>query len=100
MFRGKIIDVERRLFKGHSYGSITVAALSTDEEEEASSKRMPAVVSTGTVKIPFKNENIYAEHIAEDGTKQIIASVPDLICVLTTCVKLACCFRVSGGLQH
>ncbi|KAK4503829.1 hypothetical protein PRZ48_004744 [Zasmidium cellare] len=82
LFRGKIVDVERRLFKGHSYGSITVAALSTDEEEEASSKRIPSVVSTGTIKIPFKNENIYAEHTAEDGTKRIIASVPDLICVL------------------
>lgn len=82
LFRGKIVDVERRLFKGHSYGSITVAALSTDEEEETSSKRIPSVVSTGTIKIPFKNENIYAEHTAEDGTTQIIASVPDLICVL------------------
>lgn len=87
LFRGKIVGVERRLFKGHSYGSIIIAGLTTDEEDETASanvKRMPAVVSTGTVTIPFKNENIYAEHTAEDGTKSIIASVPDLICVLDT----------------
>ncbi|EME46181.1 hypothetical protein DOTSEDRAFT_86798 [Dothistroma septosporum NZE10] len=86
LFRGKIVGVERRLFKGHSYGSITIAGLSVDEEEDAGSgvKRVPAVCTTGTVTIPFKNENIYAEHTAEDGTKTIIASVPDLICVLDT----------------
>lgn len=82
LFRGKIVDVERRLFKGHSYGSITVAALTTDEEEETTSERMPSVKTTGTVKIPFKNENIFCEWTAPDGSKEVIASVPDLICVL------------------
>jgi DUF917 family protein len=87
LFRGKIVDVERRLFKGHSYGSITLASLSTDEEEDSSSSqasRMPARASAGTLKIPFKNENIYAEHTSEEGEKKIICSVPDLICVLDT----------------
>lgn len=87
LFRGKIINVERRLFKGHSYGSITIASLSGDEEDESSdskAKRIPAVKSSGTLLIPFKNENIYAEHTDDDGSKSIIASVPDLICVLDT----------------
>jgi DUF917 family protein len=85
LFRGKIVAVERRLFKGHSYGSITVAGLSSEEDENAeNTDRMPAVVSGGTLTIPFKNENIYAEHTAEDGTKSFIASVPDLIAVLDT----------------
>lgn len=86
LFRGKIVHVERRLFKGHSYGSITVAELSASEEEscEAVANRIPAVKTGGTVTIPFKNENIYAEHVADDGVKTIIASVPDLICVLDT----------------
>lgn len=86
LFRGKIVGVERRLFKGHSYGSITIAGLSTDEEEDAGSyiKRMPAVATTGTITIPFENKNIYVEHTAEDGEKTMIASVPDLICVLDT----------------
>ncbi|KAH9818123.1 Hydantoinase A-domain-containing protein [Teratosphaeria destructans] len=47
-------------------------------------RRLPAVREGGTLMIPFKNENIYVEHTAEDGTKSIVASVPDLICVLDT----------------
>lgn len=84
LFRGKVTSVERSLFKGHSYGSITIASLSAAEEDftESNANRMPAVATEGTLKIPFKNENIYAEHTAVDGTKTVIASVPDLICVL------------------
>ncbi|KAK7954155.1 hypothetical protein PG996_015040 [Apiospora saccharicola] len=88
LFRGKIVAVERRLFKGHSLGSITIAGLSTSEEENSSAGPqgfMPAVKTGGTLMIPFKNENLFAEHTAEDGTtKTIVASVPDLICVLDT----------------
>jgi len=85
LFRGKIVEVERRLFKGHSYGSITIASLNSDEEEDSSTSqasRMPARASGGTLNIPFKNENIYAEHTTDSGAKSIICSVPDLICVL------------------
>ncbi|KXT16246.1 hypothetical protein AC579_6941 [Pseudocercospora musae] len=87
LFRGKIVGVERRLFKGHSYGTITIASLSANEDDDSAdlkAQRLPAVKETGTLTIPFKNENIYAEHIDDDGTKSIIASVPDLICVLDT----------------
>ncbi|KAK8004505.1 Maintenance of ploidy protein mob2 [Apiospora arundinis] len=89
LFRGKIVAVERRLFKGHSHGSITIAGLIPSEEENSSAAGqegvMPAVKTGGTLRIPFKNENLFAEHLAEDGTtKSIIASVPDLICVLDT----------------
>jgi DUF917 family protein len=84
LFRGKIVEVERRLFKGHSYGSITIASLDMDEEEDSSTPRMAARATGGTLKIPFKNENIYAEHTSESGKKEIICSVPDLICVLDT----------------
>lgn len=92
LFRGKIVAVERRLFKGHSLGSITIAGLSASEEENSSISSeagpqgfMPAVKTGGTLMIPFKNENLFAEHTAEDGTTNtIIASVPDLICVLDT----------------
>jgi N-methylhydantoinase A/oxoprolinase/acetone carboxylase beta subunit/DUF917 family protein len=87
LFRGKISAVERRLFKGHSYGSITIASLAVDEEDEsadARAQRLPAVRVGGTLTIPFKNENIYAEHVAADGSRTVVASVPDLICVLDT----------------
>ena len=83
LFRGKIVGVERRLFKGHSYGSITIASLSNEEDESSENAgRMPAVVTGGQLTIPFKNENIYAEHTAGDGKKTYVASVPDLIAVL------------------
>lgn len=87
LFRGKIIGVERSLFKGHSYGTITISSLSPSEDDDSAdlkAKRLPAVKESGTLIIPFKNENIYAEHVDEEngGKKTIIASVPDLICVL------------------
>ncbi|KAI9742120.1 MAG: hypothetical protein M1834_000510 [Cirrosporium novae-zelandiae] len=83
LFRGKIIAVERRLFKGHSYGEIIIGGLAT-EEEDGPADMMPAVATGGTMKVPFKNENLYAEHTSEDGEKTMIATVPDLIAVLDT----------------
>jgi len=84
LFRGKIVAVERKLFKGHSYGLITIAALAASEDEstEDQKARLPAIKTSGTLTIPFKNENIYAEHTSEEGERTIVASVPDLICVL------------------
>ncbi|KAK6848819.1 hypothetical protein PG995_012652 [Apiospora arundinis] len=86
LFRGKIVAVERRLFKGHSHGSITIAGLVPSEEENSSAAGQEGGdACRGTLRIPFKNENLFAEHLVEDGTtKSIIASVPDLICVLDT----------------
>lgn len=83
LFRGKIVAVERRLFKGHSYGEITIEQMKTSEQE-VSGSALPAVATGGVLKIPFKNENIYAKHIAEDGMEKYIAMVPDLISVLDT----------------
>jgi DUF917 family protein len=81
LFRGKITQVERRLSKGHSYGSITIVG-EEDDEEGTATHRMPAVKVGGTLKIPFKNENIYAEHTSDLGVKEHIAVVPDLIAVI------------------
>lgn len=83
LFRGKIVAVERRLVKGHSYGTVHIAAFDdNDQDEEQSRDKSKPLVSGGTLKIPFKNENIFAEHTSEDGTTRIIASVPDLIAIL------------------
>jgi DUF917 family protein len=86
LFRGKIIAVERRLFKGHSYGEITVQQVQSSEQEDTTNLASiaPAVATGGVLKIPFKNENIYAKHIADNGTEKYIATVPDLISVLDT----------------
>jgi DUF917 family protein len=80
LFRGKITGVERRIFKGHSYGEVTIAQAQDDEEEQH--HESAAVAEGGVVKIPFKNENIYAKHVAADGTETYLATVPDLISVI------------------
>lgn len=83
LFRGKIIAVERRLLKGHSHGVVHIAGLGdSDEDDNQSAVKMTPLASGGTMKIPFKNENIYAEHTSEAGDSCIIACVPDLIAVL------------------
>ncbi|KAK2035439.1 hydantoinase/oxoprolinase [Colletotrichum zoysiae] len=87
LFRGKIVRVERRLFKGHSYGEVHIAAFESGDEDEAATaagkSRAAAVAVGGTLKIPFKNENILAEHADEEGGQtRILAAVPDLISVL------------------
>jgi DUF917 family protein len=87
LFRGKIVGVERRLFKGHSYGEITIQQIQEDEEE--SGHESAAVAEGGVVKIPFKNENIYAKHVSDDGKETYLATVPDLISVLDTQSGLA-----------
>ncbi|KAF2094736.1 hydantoinase/oxoprolinase [Rhizodiscina lignyota] len=81
LFRGKITAVERRLFKGHSYGEVHIASAPADDPE-APKNQMPSVATGGVLKIPFKNENILAIHEAEDGTVRNIAMVPDLIEVI------------------
>jgi len=81
LFRGKIVSVARRLFKGHSYGEITIQQIA-DEEQEDSNTLSQTVAVGGVLKIPFKNENIYAKHVAEDGKEEYVAMVPDLIAVL------------------
>lgn len=84
--QGKIVAVERRPVKGHSYGTVHIAAFEDndldDEVCSSSTARSTALASGGSLKIPFKNENIFAEHTAADGTAQVIASVPDLIAIL------------------
>lgn len=90
LFRGKIVGVERRLLKGHSYGEITIQQIMKNEEEERCSSSdaidscssVTTVATGGVLKIPFKNENIYAKHISDIGEERYIAMVPDLISVL------------------
>lgn len=82
LFRGKIIGVERRLFKGHSHGEVVIQAVLSDEGDLIDPESMAAVAEGGTVRIPFMNENLLAEHHHGDGPMEVIASVPDLITVL------------------
>ncbi|RDL30690.1 uncharacterized protein BP5553_10035 [Venustampulla echinocandica] len=82
IFRGKIVSVENAMHKGHSVGVLTIVEVPSEEVDDLASTSMPAVVTGGSIQIPFKNENIYVEHTDSDGTKKIVASAPDLIAVL------------------
>ncbi|KAE8167882.1 hypothetical protein BDV40DRAFT_252066 [Aspergillus tamarii] len=83
LFRGKISGIEQTVYKGHSYGELIITEVPVEDDDQATNQNCsPAVAQGGHIRIPFKNENIYAEHHATDGSKKIIASVPDLICIL------------------
>ncbi|KAL9111041.1 MAG: hypothetical protein Q9227_004474 [Pyrenula ochraceoflavens] len=111
LFRGKIVAVERRLHKGHSYGEVLISAhAETDTNTKITTKNIPAathrqqskpLAQDGHLRIPFKNENILAEHhpfpspsppASNNSTNNnnppppppptILVTVPDLIAVL------------------
>lgn len=82
LFRGKISAIERTLHKGLSVGVLHVAEMPASESGEE--LLFPAVASGGSLRIPFINENILAEHVAVDGTKRVLATVPDLIALIDT----------------
>lgn len=63
LFVGKITSVERRMAKGFSRGEVVIEGLGDDRGE--------------TMNIDFQNENL----IARKGD-EVIATVPDLICIV------------------
>ncbi|KAF3000747.1 hypothetical protein E8E13_004180 [Curvularia kusanoi] len=71
LFKGKIVGVERVLRMGHAYGEVIIE--STTGDSTTGKERMI---------IPFKNENIYAKKEDSNGKGEILAIVPDLVCVL------------------
>ncbi|KAH0321682.1 DUF917-domain-containing protein, partial [Aureobasidium melanogenum] len=75
IFKGKIVGVDRTLRNGHVYGEVIIEAA-----EVASSPTTSAF--EGRIKIPFKNENIAAFKVKDDGIEEVLAVVPDLISVI------------------
>ncbi|EPE06204.1 hydantoinase [Ophiostoma piceae UAMH 11346] len=84
LFRGKIVAVDRRLHMGHSYGEIRIEQVRAADVEssEPEETEIAPVATGGFLTIPFKNENLYALHTAEDGSQTYLATVPDLISVI------------------
>ncbi|KAK7044090.1 hypothetical protein VNI00_007806 [Paramarasmius palmivorus] len=76
LFKGKIVGVERKTVKGHVYGEVIISAADVSGSGSGSGE-----VFKGKLKIPFKNENILAVRVDDDGKEEVIAAVPDLICV-------------------
>ncbi|KAI0746875.1 DUF917-domain-containing protein [Daedaleopsis nitida] len=87
LFVGKIVDVQREVRKGFTWGEVTIVPLLEEEEEDGrtdagASPTLPVKPDDRLV-IPFQNENLYAYiESAADGEKKVHVSVPDLITVL------------------
>lgn len=59
------------MYKGHTIGEVVIAALSADEDVGDNSNKSEAKFN-GTLTIPFKNENLFAEHTAPDGQMTVL----------------------------
>ena len=77
LFKGKIIGVERTLRMGHIYGEVVIEGANISDATAESRGGFE-----GTIKIPFKNENIAALKMEDDGSETLLAIVPDLIAVI------------------
>ncbi|MBB3724153.1 hypothetical protein FHR33_000013 [Nonomuraea dietziae] len=64
LFRGKVVDIDRRTVDGFARGHVTLAALDDPGDQ---------------LRITFQNEHLVARR---DG--EVVAIVPDLICTLNT----------------
>ncbi|GJN82616.1 hypothetical protein PLIIFM63780_006158 [Purpureocillium lilacinum] len=88
LWKGKIVGIERRLRGGYVYGECFIEGANVCDEEGVVSTddRKAAGAFRGTIKIPFKNENIAALRVRDDGAEEkqedVLAIVPDLITVI------------------
>ncbi|KAF8903926.1 hypothetical protein CPB84DRAFT_1746030 [Gymnopilus junonius] len=86
LFIGKIIDISREVRAGFTWGQVRVARLRDDELEDTSeiaeSRQNEEADANVTMLIPFQNENLCAYLESSDGSRKIVASVPDLITIL------------------
>ena len=73
IFRGKIIDVERRTLQGFARGKLKIASFSGVDLPPDSSGR-----ARGVLEIDFQNENLIARIGGE-----VVCTVPDLICIIS-----------------
>jgi DUF917 family protein len=64
LFRGKIVDVDRRLVGGFARGVLSIEGMGSQSGQ--------------SLTIDFQNENL----IARTGEGEILAVVPDLICIV------------------
>ena len=71
LFTGKIVDVERRMAAGFARGAVRLDGLGDWRGRGLT--------------IDFQNENLIARQTGDDGAvEQILAVVPDLICIVNS----------------
>jgi len=85
LFVGKIVDVSREVRAGFTWGQVRIQKLREDEVEYLPSRQNDNLSDDDediTVVIPFQNENLCAYKELNDGTRTVLASVPDLITII------------------
>lgn len=84
LFSGKVIDVRRDVSGGYTMGSVLLAPLDDDEQEDTGSVQSTTVKDRRNMVIPFQNEYLYAAWADAAGkeTEDIVCTVPDLISIL------------------
>lgn len=86
LWKGKIVGVERTLRSGYVYGECIIEGASVRGEGDAVDGENASPSFQGTIKIPFKNENIAALRVRDDGGEErqedVLAIVPDLITII------------------
>ncbi|UNI17458.1 hypothetical protein JDV02_003799 [Purpureocillium takamizusanense] len=88
LWKGKIVGIERRLRGGYVYGECVIEGANVRDEGDVVPDNNQAAETAfrGTIKIPFKNENIAALRVRDDGAEErqedVLAIVPDLITVI------------------
>ncbi|KAL7805831.1 hypothetical protein V8C44DRAFT_220408 [Trichoderma aethiopicum] len=87
LWKGKIVGVERTLRGGYVYGECFIEGVDVRQDDDG--LQQDGAVSPsfqGRIKIPFKNENIAALRVREDGQDEqqedVLAIAPDLITVI------------------
>ena len=86
LWKGKIVGVERTLRNGHVYGECLIEGADVKDDGDSMTGDESVAQFRGTIKIPFKNENIAALRIHpgsdEERQEDVLAIVPDLISVI------------------
>jgi len=89
-------------YKGHTIGEVVITALTVDDDVDDDDPNHPMERFTGTLTMPFKNENLYAEHTTDDAittvrgcsfTPESVLKVPtwrwlQLFPILSPCLML------------
>lgn len=86
LWKGKIVSIERKLRGGYVYGECFIQGVDVRESKENHEGVEPSSAFQGMIKIPFKNENIAALRVREDGGEEqqedVLAIAPDLITII------------------
>jgi DUF917 family protein len=82
LFTGKIIDVRRDISRGYTMGSVLLAPLEAEEEQESVSST--SAKDQRHMIIPFQNEFLYAAYTDSTGVGngEVVCTVPELISIL------------------